>query len=739
MAGRGAHAVAQGRRGDDARGLAGEAGVGGVRLPGGPADAVSGRATSTFGWCPVAPRAVSIRFVHNRLQALRGARGRHGGRKGPTRLHGLAFVAGLGILAAGIAGWALTGGPASFEEFAVVLDLTIGGTILATGALVGPGASVRDAPRRAAGRAPARGPADERQPVAARRSAARSSRRRAASSTTTTPGSTSSIRPTTSCRSRSRAASAPTSRSTSRSCRRSSARGSRAGSRCTASRCASTTRPTDPRGETIPGTDDVDESMLIVPMQHDEKLIGVITLSKLGLRQFDDEDLRLLTILADQAGTAFSGAANLAETRRLASELRQLLDMNSALSRSLDPRAVADLMAEHVARAVGADRAQISDWDRPNGRLRTLGCFPTSARADMDDYYPLEGYPLTCQVLEGGVIETVDVEDPDADPAEAELLRRDGMRGLVMLPLIAKGQAIGLIELVSVGPPTTESGRITLATTMAHEAAMALENARLYETRAQPRRPRPADRLLQPPLPARAAGRGGRARGADPPAVERRDARPRRLQARQRQLRPPVRRRRAGPRRGADPVVAARVRRPGPLRGRRVRADPARDHRARTRHSVAARMLAAFRDSPFSSDGRVPFPIGASIGIATYPQDGRSATDLLAVADRGLYDAKAAGGNRVGPDVEAVDEAPIELGAHRRRTGEPMARGRPRGGPAGRSSAVEWGLSQYGSTRTPAPTVRCAALARARAGRMLGAGEPPEPRLWRPRAAHGTA
>ena len=93
----------------------------------------------------------------------------------------------------------------------------------------------------------------------------------------------------------------------------------------------------DPRGETIPGTDDVDESMLVVPMQHDGKLIGVITLSKLGLRQFDDEDLRLLTILADQAATAFSGAANLAETRRLAAELRQLLDMNSALSRIARP------------------------------------------------------------------------------------------------------------------------------------------------------------------------------------------------------------------------------------------------------------------------------------------------------------------------------------------------------------------------------------------------------------------
>ena len=79
------------------------------------------------------------------------------------------------------------------------------------------------------------------------------------------------------------------------------------------------------------------------------------------------------------------------------------------------------------------------------------------------------------------------------------------------------------------------------------------------------------------------------------------------------------------------------------------------------------------------------FPIGASIGIATYPEDGRSATDLLAVADRGLYHAKAAGGTRVGPDPEADPEAgldaeveaPIELGAHRRRIGEPLARPSP--------------------------------------------------------------
>jgi diguanylate cyclase (GGDEF)-like protein len=639
------------------------------------------------------------------LRAPRGAGGRHGGRTGPTRLHGLAFWAGLAILAAGIAGWAMQGGPSSYLEFAVVLDLTIGGTILATGALVGrarAAESRRDAQlgvlqhaarrmsaslsREEVGRAVVEEtrrvidyhnarvyllePPDDLVPIAFEgRVGAYEQVDLAILRTKMGEGFTGWV--------------------------------------------AQHGQPlriddatADPRGETIPGTDDVDESMLIVPMQHDGKLIGVITLSKLGLRQFDEEDLRLLSILADQAGTAFSGAANLAQTRRLAAELRQLLDMNSALSRSLDPRAVADLMAEHVARAVGADRAQISDWDRPNGRLRTLGCYPTSARADMDDYYPLEGYPLTCHVLEGGVIETVDAEDPDADPAEAELLKRDGMRGLVMLPLIAKGQAIGLIELVSTGPPTTETGRITLATTMAHEAAMALENARLYETARNL-----ADR---DPLTGFFNHRYLHERLAE--EVVRAVRTHRSLSVVMLDLDDFKLVNDSFGHLYGDGVlvhVAELIR--SSLRASDVPARYGGDEFAlilpettgEDAAGVAERMLAAFRESPFSSDGRQPFPIGASMGIATYPQDGRSATELLAVADQGLYEAKAAGGNRVGTkpgdamDAGAEDDdaaavadpqnLPIELGAHRRmvseRYGEPLAAGEPREAPVRSSGA----------------------------------------------------
>src|SRR5690606_3414602 len=50
----------------------------------------------------------------------------------------------------------------------------------------------------------------------------------------------------------------------------------------------------DDRGLTIEGTDDIDESMLVVPMVYEGRSVGVIALSKLGLNQFSTDDLQTM-------------------------------------------------------------------------------------------------------------------------------------------------------------------------------------------------------------------------------------------------------------------------------------------------------------------------------------------------------------------------------------------------------------------------------------------------------------
>ena len=156
--------------------------------------------------------------------------------------------------------------------------------------------------------------------------------------------------------------------------------------------------------------------------------------------------------------------------------------MSADLSTSLDPHQVADLIAGHMARAMDVDECAISYWDRSAGRVESLGYFPpVPCRPDGAVLRGIAAIPATLRVLERQEMILIDADDPAADQAEVALLRAEGHRALAMLPLVAKGQSIALAELFSRSPIPWNPELLELVQSMANEAAMALENARLYE------------------------------------------------------------------------------------------------------------------------------------------------------------------------------------------------------------------------------------------------------------------
>ena len=395
----------------------------------------------------------------------------------------------------------------------------------------------------------------------------------------------------------------------------------------------------DPRGASIPGTDDVDESMLVVPMRYDDAVVGVITLSKLGLDQFDGHDLRLLSILADQAATALESARNLARSEALAGELRLLLDVSSQLAVSLDWNQVASILAGHLASVMGVEEFAISWWDRANNRVNSIGYFPPIPEAELTPFFDISQYPLTKRVLEEHATIAIDVADPAADPAEVALLVAEGSRALVMLPLVASGEAIGLVELISARPIELDDDRLNLARTIANEASIALENARLYEeARALADRDPLTGFFNHRYLHERFGQEAVRARrGHRPLSLLMLDLDDFKLVNDT-----------FGHLLGDDVLrwTAELIRKT--LRASDVPARYGGDEFAillpdadqAEAAATAARLTEAFATSSFSRDGRMTVVVGASIGAATFPADGRTAAELIAVADAGLYRVK---------------------------------------------------------------------------------------------------
>ena len=100
----------------------------------------------------------------------------------------------------------------------------------------------------------------------------------------------------------------------------------------------------------VPGSDDVAESVVAVPLIYEQEVTGVVVVSKLGLDQFDQDDVRLLEVLAGHASVAIENARLYQEMSQEAAGLElAFVSTVEALANALE---ATDALTSSHARAV---------------------------------------------------------------------------------------------------------------------------------------------------------------------------------------------------------------------------------------------------------------------------------------------------------------------------------------------------------------------------------------------------
>ena len=160
-------------------------------------------------------------------------------------------------------------------------------------------------------------------------------------------------------------------------------------------------------------------------------------------------------------------------------EFSRLFSLSSDLAEATDPGVLGDLVARHLAEATGMDDCAIYALAPDTGRLSPFGSHPPQRSLETDAAALMER-PMLQRVVNEHIHMTVDVVNEHADPAERAHLRGLGRTAMLLLPLVAHADPVGVAELTAVEHRTVSERRLALAQTLAFEAAMAIENGRLY-------------------------------------------------------------------------------------------------------------------------------------------------------------------------------------------------------------------------------------------------------------------
>ncbi len=226
---------------------------------------------------------------------------------------------------------------------------------------------------------------------------------------------------------------------------------------------------------------------MAVPILRDGTPIAVLVANREEPGGFSRREQELLVTFADQAAIAIENARLFRETEEGLAQQTALTDVLGVISRSpFDIQPVLDAVVKNAVQLSRADNGSVVQITAGMGSIAASFGVIDEARASMTDFY--SRYPITPgrSSLAGRVLQaggSVQIPDSQADPDYVNppfSNRPGGPRALLGVPLLRPDGIVGVIVLRRSTPGAFSAGQMRLVEAFADQAAIAMENVRLF-------------------------------------------------------------------------------------------------------------------------------------------------------------------------------------------------------------------------------------------------------------------
>ena len=234
-------------------------------------------------------------------------------------------------------------------------------------------------------------------------------------------------------------------------------------------------------------------SLAIVPLLVDDEIIGSITLRQSGsARDWTSSEIELAEAVADQAAIAITQVLSHQQVKELAHRETTINRITATIRSSLEPPVMFAAIATELGEALKVDGCTLSLWTKDDRFVKCVGLYnpqePQKIKHTADWQQTTSNVPISENpILQALLFTRRTVSSSDLQKqrnlARYELPWHSQARSLAIVPLLVDDEIIGSITLRQSGSARDwTSSEIELAEAVADQAAIAVQQAKLYQT-----------------------------------------------------------------------------------------------------------------------------------------------------------------------------------------------------------------------------------------------------------------